>query len=164
MTWKHFSQCWAFVRYAHRSPVYFPYKRTLTNYFHIFFVVSLSKMLTKQCICRWSETLWPSCDVTKMTCQDPPCSDVRAIFSLVAVSRQARDVLEHGQDAECKYNVHQNVGVLKYDRLKDWIIFVNSHWICDWYANVVILLNVPSLSAMELSFWQFPLQSVAELS
>ena len=134
MTWKHFSQCWACVRYAHWSLVYFPYRRTITSYFRIFFVVSVSKMLTKQSICRWFETLWTSCDVTKMTYQDSPWSDVWAIFRLVTISRHARDVLQHRQDAECKYNVNQNVGVLKCDRFKDWVIFVNSHWTRDWYA------------------------------
>ena len=64
MTWLCCPHYWPFVRGIHRVAGGFPSQRVSNGSFDIFFVLSLNKLLTKQSICRWFETLWRWCDVT----------------------------------------------------------------------------------------------------
>ena len=54
-----------FVRRFHQWPVNSPHTGPVIHGFDIFFVASLNKRLNKESSCRWTDSPWRSCDVTK---------------------------------------------------------------------------------------------------
>ena len=66
VTWKCFLHYWPFVKGIHQSLVDSPHKGPVMQSSHIFFVVSLNKLLNKQPCYQWFEMKWHSCDITVM--------------------------------------------------------------------------------------------------
>ena len=62
ITLHHFPHYWPFARGIHRPLVDSPNKGSVMWGFHVFFDVSLNKLLNKQSEDRWSEVPWRSCD------------------------------------------------------------------------------------------------------
>ena len=56
-----------FVREIHKSLVDFPYKVPIMQNFDVFFIDSLTKLLSTQYSCQWFEMPWPSCGVPVMS-------------------------------------------------------------------------------------------------
>ena len=61
MTWKRFPHYWPFVRGIHQSVVGYPQRGPINAELHVLFLVSLTKLLNKQCSCWWFDKPWCSC-------------------------------------------------------------------------------------------------------